>query len=99
MSKPRFTPGPWAVIGQSEVWRYIVVKAKNRRTTARVPFSKEGATLDEITDRADATLIAAAPDLYAALELARERMVGASPGMNALIAQTDTALSKARGES
>lgn len=47
---------------------------------------------------ANMTLISAAPDLVEALTDARERMVGISPGMKALIAKTDAALAKARGE-
>lgn len=63
----KFTPGPWAVTGQSDAGRYITVKAVNGRTVARIPFSRENAPLSEITDASDADLIAAAPALYAAL--------------------------------
>jgi len=110
MSEARFTPGPWAVTGQSDAGRYIVVKAANGRTVARVPFSRENLPLSEITDASDAALIAAAPDLYAALEFAvRElRLVrdgslhGTPNSVFALIPEAiekaDAALSRARGE-
>lgn len=43
----------------------------------------------------NARLIAAAPDLLAALKDARERMMGSSPAIKALIAKTDAAIAKA----
>ena len=70
------TPGPWTVTGQSEGGRYITVKAANRRTVARVPFSvvTDETPLEEITDAADANLIAAAPDMLAELEAVAIRL-------------------------
>jgi hypothetical protein len=64
----KFTKGQWAVAGQPYAARYIKVKAENGRTVARVPFNTEREVeRDEITDCYDADLIAAAPDMYAAL--------------------------------
>ena len=95
MSKPKFTPGPWST---GFVDGTKIVRESDRSQIAQVAGDYSDPTIWPIME-ANAHLIAAAPDLYAALELARERMGGASPGMKAMIAQTDTALSKARGES
>jgi hypothetical protein len=69
------TPGPWKVTGQSDGGRYITVAHEyhagfdsllRRRTVARIPFSRENDA--HPTDNSDARLIAAAPDLLAALK-------------------------------
>lgn len=70
----KHTPGQWTVTGQSEAGRYISVTAphpqKNgRKTICRVPFSADPGPY---TDDADARLIAAAPDMYEALSVARD---------------------------
>ena len=64
------TAGPWSVTSQSEAGRYISVTAphpeKNgRKTICRVPFSSDPGPY---SDDADARLIAAAPELLAALK-------------------------------
>jgi hypothetical protein len=67
VSAGKHTEGPWAVTGQSEAGRYIKVAAHGR-TVARVLFSSEQAgERGEATDASDALLIAAAPDMLAAL--------------------------------
>ena len=112
MSKPKFTPGPWFIregfsMGELEVFPDIpglrdhptISPSEIARVVECGDDYADDDSVTTSTTRANARLIAAAPDLYAALELARERMGGASPGMKAMIAQTDTALSKARGES
>lgn len=100
------TPGPWQVTGQAESARYIVVRAvmsngKPGRIVARVPFNKEGDVV--YTDASDANLIAAAPDLLAAL-LAIYRadasgnngaVMGESVLCNAFATQARAALAKA----
>jgi hypothetical protein len=53
----------------------------------------------EVEQKSNAHLIAAAPELYAALEEARARIAGSNPGARALIDHIDAALKKARGES
>lgn len=96
----KFTPGPWAVTGQSDAGRYITVKAANGRTVARIPFSRENAPLSEITDASDADLIAAAPDLFEAIS----KLLAYAPNdsedevMNARLMACVAALRKARGE-
>lgn len=65
----KFTPGPWAVTGQSETGKYIIVKAVKWRTVARVPWSTEKeADSGRATDHSDSLLIAAAPSMYEALQ-------------------------------
>lgn len=68
------SPGPWRIHGQSESGRYITVKAANGRTVARVPFTPENTPLEQCTDASDALLIAAAPELLAALLLCEKRL-------------------------
>lgn len=66
----KHTKGPWEVTGQSEAGRYISVKgADNKRTVARVPWVSESDANDgDQRDLRDARLIAAAPEMLAALE-------------------------------
>jgi hypothetical protein len=69
MSEAKFTKGQWAVTGQSEGGRYITVKSETGRVVSRVPWNTEcDLERNEITDCHDANLIAAAPDMYAALK-------------------------------
>lgn len=58
MSKPAFTPGPWWVDK-----RFRVLAADERHTIVHVPPG----SFENLKREADARLIAAAPDLYAAL--------------------------------
>lgn len=59
-------PQTWYIAGQSEGGRYITVKAKDAKTVCRVPFSNPDDPFPDDHDRA--LLIAAAPDMLAALE-------------------------------
>lgn len=99
MTTTRFTPGPWAVNGGGscvcEVQDYLWVQ------TAHTPEDPQ----------ADARLIAAAPDLYAALEIVNKLIAeAATTGFNWKDGdwadrlfysqqQTSNALFKARGKS
>lgn len=58
MSDTKFTPGPWRVIDEHQ---FIAVQRGRSGG-----FAVEGLSLEQA--RADANLIAASPDLYAALE-------------------------------
>lgn len=62
MSKTKFTPGPWKVIerGIVAVGRFVVAEV------IPDPLQKENAAIREL--KANAHLIAAAPELYKALE-------------------------------
>lgn len=76
MNAQTHTPGPWAVTGQRESARQIVVKASNGRTIALVPFNteREVDSGSPLTDGSDASLIAAAPELLDALERAEKHV-------------------------
>lgn len=96
------TPGPWQVTGQAESARYIVVRAvmsngKPGRIVARVPFNKEGDVV--YTDASDANLIAAAPDLLAALRdlVSAEGLPEGYANRAMLIDAARAALAKAEG--
>jgi hypothetical protein len=94
-----FTPGPWEArdtCSQQERW---VVGADH-------PYSSEHrlTVAREIETEANARLIAAAPELYEALEAARREIVFHLRGNEALIKSSaaiygiDAILAKARGE-
>ncbi len=94
------TPGPWHVTGQSEGGRYITVKAEQGRTVARVPFNTEREVeAGQITDSADADLIAAAPDLLAALRRVMEAMDDGSDQPALVEARAAIALAMGEGQS
>jgi hypothetical protein len=80
MSEARFTKGNWAVTGQSDGGRYIIVKSTTGRTVARVPFSTDKeAEAGAATDASDADLIAAAPAMYEALKKAKRALLSGQP--------------------
>jgi len=63
--QPKWTPGPWQADG--EPWNRIVWSAGDNR----VCFMAHSNGLNDERDLATSNLIAAAPDLYAALEMAQ----------------------------
>ena len=103
MSDPKFTPGPWSVDEQEERfdvmykpegpkgsphYHITTLWAKDEHSETDPHFSIE-------RTRADASLIAAAPDLYAACEAALLRDDVADCDLGDMIR---AALAKARGE-
>lgn len=108
MNETKFTPGPWMLEGHWDIegkslggWLTF-----GTQDMAHYPiFEMIPLTGSNETIIADATLISAAPDLYAALvEAKREMWVGARDAWTmadfknwAVIQQIDAALSKARG--
>jgi hypothetical protein len=66
---PTFTPGPWQREG-------LTITAEDRGIIAMCPTPQHGGTFDV---NANARLIAAAPDLYAALETAIDQIRGLDP--------------------
>jgi hypothetical protein len=97
MTDKKWTPGPWGLISDADddwgLWS--VHNAKN--------------PLDHVCDVADypnARLIAAAPDLYDALEVAEESIVAFAEGVGVygysgasdVLVQVRAAMAKARGE-
>ena len=99
----KFTPGPWEV-GRSMCGHYPAVR-KNFRPDHHMevcgPVHGYMYSADEKAEQAaNARLIAAAPELYEALELLALNIVHAFPSMKDLgpITKAAAALAKARGE-
>lgn len=88
MSEVKFTPGPWLpMLANAELDGYAVMAGAPDYSTPRVAYVHTGA--------ADASLISAAPDLYAALHSLAELYEGLdSPSF----LRARAALAKARGE-
>ena len=88
--QPKWTPGPWAVERNKRTWGWVDVVGPSLGVGG--PTQATDLTLaDEVKRIAEAHLIAAAPDLYAALVHAQQNM----PHPDQMI---DEALAKARGE-
>lgn len=110
MTELKSTPGPWSYIGEDDddfvVYageQYIANIGGERIRPAQFPVN--GVVAFDIRDQAIARLVAAAPDLYAALEAAEEHLDYCGYGDNwerecaaGLPMQIATALAKARGE-
>ena len=87
--EPKWTPGPWQADG--EPWNRVVWSSAENR----VCFMAHSSGLNDDTDIATSNLIAAAPDLYAALEMAQLWLdVDGRYDMKGI----NAALAKARGE-
>lgn len=90
-----FTPGPWTA---RYTRNWIKIDAPKWTELARVAFLENLYTaVDYLEAKANANLIAAAPDMYAALEVvAHDRP---SAHSDEVWAKVTAALAKARGES
>lgn len=92
MSKTKFTPGPWRT--EDRGLKHVIVGSNNWQVGALRQTPK--------LNRADAALIAAAPELYEALEKVI-RINGSTGGPEAVLKElkfiAEQALAKARGES
>ncbi len=99
MSKPKHTPGPWGHfpngIGTQDTAPKIVHLGDELEIVALVP--RDGNLMYEQDHVANAHLIAAAPDLLAALELAVRHGVIQADTYTGSVAHR--AIAKARGES
>lgn len=87
------TPGPWSVSGvrtRASVVPVLQISGPDDKVYAWVLYS-DLTMKDHITSHADARLIAAAPDMLAALKLVRD---WCPPGA---IARVDAAIAKAIG--
>ncbi len=68
MASEKWTSGPWVSQGWVPTWAYIPVRDAHHNVIASMyPDAAHNYTRDEV--EANAHLIAAAPDLYAALQL------------------------------
>lgn len=102
MTDTKFTPGPWRVTDAAGAGCY-------RIRTGPIGKNEYGMVIAETylhgsSDEANANLIAAAPELYAALSEAKfqieylhEKFAETGSGNN-MLAKIDAALAKARGE-
>jgi len=92
--QPKWTPGPWAVEQNKRTWGWVDVVGPSLGVGG--PTQATDLTLaDEVKRIAEAHLIAAAPDLYAALEMAQLWLsVDGRFDMQGI----NAALAKARGE-
>jgi len=71
--QPKWTPGPWAVERNKRTWGWVDVVGPSLGVGG--PTQATDLTLaDEVKRIAEAHLIAAAPDLYAALEAIRDNL-------------------------
>lgn len=100
MSKTKFTRGPWNVErGQGKHVGHVVVTAQGMPAHSPLAHIPDW---DESEAKVDASLIAAAPDLYAALALVLKWQTD-DPGdldeHGAVMDAVRAALAKARGES
>lgn len=91
MSDTKFTPGPWRAVGHEDAWQ--VVAAGDLGLVAELPM---GWNESEGDVRADAHLIAAAPDLYDTL--ADLLSWNDEPPSASARLRAKNALAKARGE-
>lgn len=104
MSEASFTPGPWSIGPDhfDEGYREIAIQAPNGAGGLCYPAAVvlQFPTVIGMQD-ANAALIAAAPDLYAAAQAAFDYLDNwepGSPGIIDTIEQLRSALAKARGE-
>jgi len=95
MSEPKFTSGPW-IVRENEPW----VIAKDYGDMKSVFHVNHPAEPSE-TQMANAHLIAAAPELYEALDDLRAELFLHAEGnyFRPLLDKAEAALAKARGES
>ena len=98
MSDTKFTPGPWVVKSNGH---YFDIGQDYKHACKEVPVYPTACigVPHELEDNAH--LIAAAPELYEALESARTWVddCGAQAGLQHILDEIDAALAKARGES
>ena len=97
MGKNKHTPGPWKVIGKDKTEIGALLGTPEAIVIADTRFFQEPTNPRE---RADARLIAAAPDLLAACEAALDNIpyVAAVQWDYDLAQQLKAAIAKARGE-
>lgn len=99
MTERKWTPGPWYIDGYNETrdGGYVEVKSEKFHWVCSVTDYSDG------TAKPNAHLIAAAPDLYEALEVMRHeyrtalRISGVDEKTSKTMATANAALAKARG--
>lgn len=116
--QPKWTPGPWFIVTPTQGFEVCTIHGVERQPTEdglgqtwvyirpeSLVRDGEWHWPDEAECTANAHLIAAAPDLYAALQSTRKRLydamtaLGSSPDFaDAGCHEADAALAKARGQ-
>ena len=95
--QPKWTKGPWAVERNKRTWGWVDVVGPSLGVGG--PTQATDLTLaDEVKRIAEAHLIAAAPDMYAALEAIRDNEVVRAICPSPLWGKMADAMIKARGE-
>ena len=98
MKEPEWTPGPW-VVEEDHAGNHTVVSARDEWVVRDMSWGPE--------EKHDAHLIAAAPDLYEALDVMLQQWVDLAEcgdagywdaNQDASVIQARMALAKARGE-
>jgi hypothetical protein len=99
MSNTKFTPGPWEVDRNNVHTAQIAVIHHCLGNDWVEVWSPDAFGASEEMNEANARLIAAAPDLYAALVALLLEPPGAIRISDAVLVQCSDAIAKARGES
>jgi hypothetical protein len=98
MSETKFTLGPWKMKNDGFVYS-VTTGERVCSPHSTLPEKSEYRVSDHIKDlKANARLIAAAPDLYWALVLAKDMMIANDCSLQETFEVIDAALTKARGE-
>lgn len=100
MSEAKFTKGPWTCHRNTSFWEFGCDERGQLGDVCASAFTPEGRAPDaEETMEANAHLIAAAPELYVALEaLIKECDMCGHPDEPEAVEIARSALAKARGE-
>lgn len=101
--QPKWTPGPWSFDGSPMSRRTRYITRSDGRTIAAAHSlgwlgTNEATYAGRLESDANAHLIAAAPDLYAALEAIRDNEVVRAVCPSPLWGKMADAMMKARGE-
>jgi hypothetical protein len=91
----KHTPGPWAISRKSASSNRAWISAAGWGKFARVVVRMNGSSVDCQDGLANVRLIAAAPDLLAALKAMRDECMGTAPQC---ADQVDAAICKAEGQ-
>jgi hypothetical protein len=97
MSNEKFTPGPWAIQQVHQILWVGTPKRNGQLDELILHINQDVSYKDEKKERnlANAKLIAAAPDLYAALVECLERLEMDYPSDNVRILKAKAAIAKA----
>lgn len=102
--KPKFTPGPWEITNNDDL--HLTIRRNGYWAHSHIAYINGNVLLRDDGDfKANANLIAAAPDLYTSCEITLEQLSNfptvddiSQMQKAMLIANLNAALSKARGE-